>query len=178
LKIDIVAQKRRSIGEILEISAKEREDFIKKAENIVHRKFATKYALNGGSLTIIDSAMIQSLFEQIVREEALAKSESPIIKIDLATYEDALKSFSERMETVFNQYELLRNYWLSQVKLCLTEIFTKSKKVFESYVIGELCEKLYLDNKHARAVIQEMKNEKFIKVCDKQYNQDILVMIS
>ena len=46
--------------------------------------------------------------------------------------------------------------WLNEVKEIVANVFTKSSKVFELYLIGELCEKLYLDTKGAKAVLEEL----------------------
>lgn len=168
---------KRPTAEIVTISPKEREEILKEAESFVLR-FPSKTIFNGGGLTNFDSAVIRSVFETFVRSEALGKIEAPIIEIDVFTYKNALEKFKEFMKETFESYESLRNDWLSQVKSCLNEIFDKSKKVFEPYVIGSLCDRLYINNHDAKVVVEELKSEHFVDVVDRQYSQNILARVS
>jgi len=177
VKIDIERLfESRPEGEIIEISSKEREKILREVESLVFN-LPSKSALNGGSLTTINSAMIKSLLELFVRNEALTKSKISIIEINIKTYQNALRDLKEYIEKTFDHFELLRSYWFSKIKSCVTEIFTKSEKIFETYIIGELCEKFYLDNKSAAEVIEELKREDFIKVVDTRYNQNLVMKI-
>jgi len=164
-------------SEIVEVSPKEREKILDKAEHFVTETFAStdQLKLNGGGLTAFDSAMARSLLELFVRSEASEKSKTPIVGISLETYQNALAHFKDFIQTTFhNNIKLLRDFWFSKVKLFVSEIFTKTESVFEPYVVGDLCEKLYLDNKLAEAVVEELKREDFIKVVNKKYDQNIL----
>lgn len=167
----------RPSSEIIEISPKEREEILDKAEHFVIETLASsgKFELNGGGLTVVDSAIARSLLQHFVRSEASEKSKTPIVGISLETYQNALTRFKDFIQTTFhNDIELLRVFWLSKVRSFVSEIFTRTETVFETYVVGDLCEKLYLGNKLAEAVVEELKREDFIKVVNKQYDQNIL----
>lgn len=162
-------------SEIVKISPEDKEAILKQAESFVHEKFSAELALDGGHLSGINSAMARSLLELFVRAKASASSIGPIPKIDLETYKIALEAFEEFVGKKFDSYDLLLGYWLSQVKIYVSNIFTSSEKAFKTYIIGDLCENLYLDNRLAEGVIQELKREGFIKVVGKQYGQEIFV---
>lgn len=165
---------KRPIAEIVEISTEDRERILKEAESLIFEELTSGSSLNGGSLTTIDSAMTRSMFEYFVRDEALTRAETPIVEINLATYRNALDSFKEFVQTTSDNVELLRSLWLSITKCYITDLFTKSERVFEPYIIGDLCERLYLDNRSAQAVLEELKKDNYVKVVDKQYDQYIL----
>lgn len=170
--------KRRPTFEIVEVSAEDRRKLIKKAESFM-LKLPSKLPLNGGSITDLDIAIGRSLLEFIVRDKAMEYSgTTSMATIDTKVYKDALRTFEDFMESMSSQYNLLRTLWMTQAKLHVAHIFSETDKVFEPYIIGELCEKLYLENKHSEVVVDHLKTENFVQVIDRQYGQNLLAKVS
>ena len=164
-------EKRPTI-EILEISPKEREKTLRKAESLM-LKTPSRLALNGGDMIEIEKALARSLFEVFARHKAMERLDTTLMAaIDSDAYDEALKSFNEFIE----QADLVRvlNLWMEEIKSYTSNVFARANKVFEPYLIGELCERLYLDNRSAKVVLEELKKENFIQVVDRQYQQDLV----
>ena len=98
-----------------------------------------------------------------------------MLRIDLSVYVSALDDFKEYINANFASYELLEAFWLQQAMICVCNTFSTSAKVFKTYLIGELCENLYIDNKTAMAVIDELKNRRYIDVYGKQHGQELII---
>lgn len=179
MKIDIERLlKRRPTFEITEVTVKDREKAIAKAESFMFR-LPSKLALNGGNITELDVAIGRSLFEFFVRDKAMEYSgTTSMVAINNEVYEDALKGFMSFIESVASHYDLVRTLWMTQAKLYVTHIFSEANKVFEPYIVGELCEKLYLNNKQSKTVIDQLKKEDFLRVIDRQHGQNLLAKLS
>ena len=175
MQTDIAGMFQRKYGaEIIRITPKERVDILKSAESFVIAKFAEKFLIDGGQLSDINVAMTQSLLELFVREKAAEKMIGSMLRIDLSVYESALSSFKEYIEKNFASYELLEAYWMQQAMTCICNTFSASAKVFQTYLVGELCENLYIDNKTADVIIEELKSKQFIYVYGKQQGKELL----
>jgi hypothetical protein len=170
--------KEEPLGEIVVIKPEEREQFLKEAETFVVEKFAAKLALSGGNLPNIDSTMVVSLMEKFVRSEGMNYTKGPLVEISIDTYRDALAKFKEFIENAFQNYDLLREFWFSQVKICVSNLFEKSERVFEPYIIGDLCENLCINNEQALFVVRELESQGFIKMIGKQYKQKMFSRVS
>jgi len=169
---------RKYDAEIIKITPQKREEIIRQAESFVCEKFAREQALDGGQLFDVDSAIVQSLLELFVRNNASENMKGPMLQIDFSTYKSALENFKEFINQRFSSYDLLQAFWLQQAQMCICETFSNSKKIFKTYLMGELCENLYINNKTAELVIEELKNQKFLKVSGYQHNQELLAKIS
>lgn len=168
--------KRRPTIEIMEISPKERETILRKAEDLF-LKMPSNLALNGGSIMDIEKALARSLLEMFVRDEAMEHLDTTFMAaIDFNMYNEAFKSF--RKFVLQADIAQLQNLWMEETKLCVSTVFARVNKIFEPYLIGELCEKLYLDNGSAKVVLEELKKENFIQVVDRQYEQDLIEKMS
>lgn len=163
---------RRPTIEIMEISPKEREMILRKAESLM-LKMSSNLAINGGDITDFEKALARSLFEMFVRNEAMEKINTTIMAaIDFNIYNEAFKSFNEFIKQA--DIVRIREQWMKEIKSYASTIFVRVDKVFEPYLIGELCERLYLDNRFAKAVLEELKNENFVQVVDRQYQQNLI----
>ena len=164
--------RRRPTIEITEISLEERERILSKVVSIM-LKSPSKLAFNGGSIADIEKAFVRSLFEMFVRHQAMELFDTTFIAtIDSDIYNKALKAFSGFVEQA--DLSLIRDLWMEETKYHASSVFAQATRVFEPYIIGELCEKLYLDNKSAEAVIEELEREDFLQVVGKQYNQNLI----
>lgn len=159
----------------LNIDPNKREEILRLAESFICEKFAEKFSLDGTELSEMNSAIAQSLLELFVRNKAAENMPGAMLRIDLSTYEGALDAFKEFVSQKFDSYDLLKAFWLEQAKVCVCNTFSKSGKVFKNYLIGDLCESLYIDNKTAEAVIEELKSRQFIANYGKQHGQDLLI---
>ena len=164
----------RPIAEIIEILPQDRDDLINEAERLILDFASTSF--NGGNLTDLYRAMVRSFLESFARKVAIERSGRCSI-IDINVYERALLNFKDLiLEYSFNLGSL-RDSWLNRAKTYISDVFEHINKVFEPYLIGELCEKLYLNNKGAIAVLEELKNENFIQIVGKQYGHNLFVKI-
>jgi hypothetical protein len=165
---------RRPIIEIIEVSSQEREKILRKAEAFM-LKLPSKLAFNGGSTTQVDLAIGRSLLEFFVRDEATEYSKNPLMAtITSEVYENALRRFMRFVEEIAPNYALFRSLWMTKAKLHINNIFSRTDEVFEPYVIGELCENLFLDNKSAKTLLEEFKREKFVQVVGSLYQESLL----
>jgi len=175
-QINQLFQKRLPI-EIIEVSPQVKEKLLKKAESFVI-KILSNRPYDGGTITEIDRAMVRSLVELFARKKAMEYKEGYYFTMNEYVYEEAVKNFMEFIKENISQLNLLRTLWLMHAKLCVIKTFTEARKVFEPYLIGELCEKLYLDNRGAQAVLEELKRTNFLKVVDKKYGQNLLTTMT
>lgn len=159
----------RPIAEIIEISPQDRETIIEEAE----RFFIHSTLMNGGSLTDLYKAMIRSIVESFARQEAIERTGKCSI-LDMYVYKRALENFNNFIEKYSTRLDHLNELWLNKAKSYITNVFEKINKVFEPYLLGELCEKLYLNNKGAKSVLEELKKEGFIIIISKQYGHNLL----
>jgi hypothetical protein len=175
MSIDIMQIfQRKYEAEIIKVTPQKRNEIIKLAQSFICEKFAENHALDGGELEDLHSAIAQSLLELFVRDRASQEKTGPMLRIDNTTYESALKSFREFIDKRFASYDLLEAFWLQQAKMCISNTFSNFKNVFKTYLIGELCEYLYVDNRTAEAVIEELKDQQFIKIQGLQHGQELL----
>jgi hypothetical protein len=161
----------KNTAEIIKISPKKRDEILGLAQTFVFAKFALN--CDGGELEIINSAITQSLLESFVRDKA-SQSGSRILRINEAVYESALDDFKVFINENFKSFELLQAYWLQTVKNFVNNAFKDSAKIFKTYLIGELCENLFIDNKTAEIVIKTLKDRKFLYTYGQQYGLELL----
>jgi hypothetical protein len=166
---------RKYDAEIIKIAPKKREEILRSAELFICKKFADKFSLDGGKLSEINLAVAQSLLETFVRDKAAKNMQGSMLRIDLSIYVGALEDFKEYINANFPSYELLEAFWLQQALTCVCNAFSASTKVLKTYLIGELCENLYIDNKTASAVIDELKNRRYIDIYGKQRGQELII---
>lgn len=172
LEVETLFQQRND-SEIVKITPQEKEEVLKQAELFIHSKF-TNLSFDGGELYSIDSAMIRSMVEFFAKEKALTCETGAIPRMDTETYQKALEGFKEYVNKTFESYGLLRQYWLSQVKLHVSKVFANSDKVFTKYMIGELGESFHLSNRFAEIVIKELEKDRFVKVIGRLYGEELL----
>jgi hypothetical protein len=164
---------RKYGGEIVKIAPKKRDEILQEAQTFVAEKFADIHGCDGGELTDLNSAITQSLMEMFVRNTA-SKTSCCMLKIDAAVYEAALLEFRDFINKKCESFDILQAFWLQTAKACISVTFQNEHRVFKTYLIGELCENLFIDNKVAEAVIKELKARDFIYSVGSQHNIELL----
>jgi len=162
----------RPIAEIIDVSPTDRDELIDQAERLIFEIYQKRS--DGGVVTDFFRAMVRSIVELLARQEAMVYTNKCSI-IDIESYRKAFDIFRNNLMSDSNNLELYEDFWIKKIKDYLNNFYLAEKKVFETFLIGCLCENFYLNIKGSKAVINQLLTENFLKIDGSQYGKNLII---
>lgn len=165
--------------EFTEIRSDVRSQYLKEVENIV-RSLPFLKSSNPGALDPIHFSFAISTVETLARQKSMEEFQQPYVTVNETFFKSAVRLFSE-IALSQRIYSNLFKLWMKSVQEIAVTLFRQNggvKRVFRKYITGELCEKSYLDKKHAQIVIDYFLTNNFLSASGRKFGDDLLVLNS
>lgn len=128
--------------------------------------------LNGGAKSPLWEAFAKSLFAFILRDVGRGPTGAIFVAgIRREVIDNALARFRKDLEL---NAAVLYSDWEASLRQRIETLFTKNDRVFESYIIGELCQRFYVEEQDAQIIMDDMKNRGLIETVGSKYGTQLV----